>query len=166
MTIIMRIVWCMFTLGIFATLFLCPAVFAKGIMSIEYSELSAKEKLICKIPILNIVKAERLYTGRISTIGLSMLSLILSLIIRLIVVYTIPRVFVVQVITVVWFVLSLIAVLVTNMILVYMVISDANTRDFGGKLAYAIFFPLGMYYVGTFLPNEMKNLAKEEATFK
>lgn len=153
-------------LGFLTMIFYTPAIMAKGILQLDSDDLSTKDKVLCKIPIVNIAIAEKVYTGRISTIAISTIAVLAMIAIRIAVVFLLPSVFVVQVITVILFLLSLISFFITNMVFVFRVMNDADTRELTGKLLYSIVFPLGQFYIGTYLPTEMKNLAKQEEVFK
>lgn len=153
-------------LGLITMIFYTPMLYARGILSLNGNELTKTEKVISCIPVLNIIYAESMYTGKISLVGFSIASLFVSLLVRLVVVFTLPTVFIVQLITVALFLLSLIFFFVANAYAVFIVIKDSETKEGFSLLFNSIAFPLGQYYIGTHLPTIMKNLMKEEETFK
>ena len=57
-----------FVIGMLAMLFFTPAQYMKGIMQMSYGKLTVKDKVMCYIPIYNVVKAESLYTGKFSIV--------------------------------------------------------------------------------------------------
>lgn len=155
-----------FMLGFFCMMFVTPCIFARGIFKIEYDVLATSDKVISLVPILNVIKAEKLYTGKFSKTGLAAILLVVTFIVRLIIVFTLPSVYTAQLITIVLFILSIILVYVANVYIVFLVLNDADTMGLFGKIVFSAIFPLGQYYIGTYLPTVMKHFSKEEDTFK
>lgn len=155
-----------FMLGIFVMVFWTPATFARGIMVLDHEQLTSSEKVLTKIPLLNVIMAEKIYRGKASLVGISTVSLIALLGVRLLCVFMFPSVGILQLLTVTLFLLSLAASLITNIVLIWTVLTDTDATSFTTKLLLSVAFPLGQYYVGNFLPTVIKNLGKEEETFK
>jgi hypothetical protein len=166
MKIYLRFFYAFFVVGLAGLLFYTPAVFSKGILQIDHEDLTQREKVLTKIPLINVAMTERLYTGRVSSVLISTVALIVSFVVRLIAIRYATGLVAIQYITVIFFVVSLIAMLVSNMVIVFMVINDANTKSLSSTLLYAAIFPLGQVYVGYFLSRELKNIMRQEATFK
>ncbi len=155
-----------FICGILAMVFWTPATFARGIFTMEYAELSGREKVVTKIPVVNVIMAEHIYTGRISMVGIGTAAVIVMFCVRFLCVFLFPSAYVLQLVTVVLFLVSVVGFMLTNMILIWMVLTDTDVTSFFTKVALAVVFPLGQYYVGNFLPTVIKNMGKEEETFK
>lgn len=154
-----------FLLGILAITFYTPYCMAKGVQIIAYSDLSKSEKLKCMIPIYNVVNAETLYTGEFNWTLTSIGAFIATLVFRLLVVF-LEGSKVVQIISIILVLITMLGVYIANVRLVYMVIKDAEVKSAAGALLFAIILPYGQYYIGTFMPTVVKNLAKQEETFK
>ena len=155
-----------FMLGLFFMIFVTPCIFARGIFKIEYDVLAMSDKIVSAIPILNVIKAERLYTGKVSKTGVAAVFLVVAFIVRLVTVFVFPSVYIVQLITIVLLILSTTLVYVSNVFVVFLILNDADVFGVGCKIAFSIIFPIGQYYIGTYLPTVLKNFNKEEDTFK
>lgn len=155
-----------FIIGLFVMAFITPAAFAKGIYTIEYETVGIQDRLLCKIPILNICKAEKLYTGKFSVVGISYIILTVSFLLRL-VVYNIARTnAVLTLVTVTLVCLAIIFSYIANVYVVFIVIHDAHVKSLASVILYAVIFPIGQYYIGNFLAATIKSFEREEATFK
>ena len=154
-----------FLLGIFFMMFVTPAVFAKGVFLIDHGELDNSDKVKMWIPIYNVVKAESMYTGRVSFVGIGILVLFITTVIRVLAA-TFAEAYVVHILTIILFLLGIVFYYAVNVYIVFVVINDSDTKGLLGKVIYSLIFPLGQYFIGNFLPNEMKHLAKEESVFK
>lgn len=155
----------LFFIGVVSILFYTPMVFARGIFTLSYGTLSSKEKVLCYIPVYNTIKAEVEYTGKFSKIAIATAMLLVSVLVRVIC-YFFFRNSTVILITVLFFLLSAVIYLISNMWLVFMVIADARIMPVWNTLLWAIVYPLGQYYIGTYLPVALKHAELEEETFK
>lgn len=155
-----------FLIGLFSLIFVTPYFFSRGIYTLEYGTITGLDKLVCAIPILNIIKSEKLYTGKFSKVGLSTIIFVVSVLVRLLAVFTFTDNFYIQITTVLFFAISIVLSYFMNVLLVYRVLNDAGTVGFIGKMLYSLSFPIGQYYIGSYLPTTVKNFKKEEDTFK
>ena len=151
-----------FIIGMLAMLFFTPAQYMKGIMQMSYGKLTVKDKVVCYIPIYNVVKAESLYTGKFSIVLIAILSVMAFTSLRLVVVFTLPAVTFIQYISVIVFLLSLVFYYGANVYAVFIVVHDAAIK---GCMFRSILFPLGQYYIGNHMNVVVKNTIREERTF-
>lgn len=151
-----------FLIGILAMMFYTPAKYMQGIIKLSYGDITTGEKIRSFIPIYNLCKAERLYTGRVSIAGISAITLILTLGLRIVTVFLLPSIRGVQIVTVILFLLSILFVYCANVYIVFIVFKDAGVK---GGWWRAILFPIGQYYIGTYLNNVIKHEVEKEETF-
>ena len=76
-----------FMLGMFFLIFYTPYLYCKGIFTMEYGTISLKDKITCMLPIINVCKAEHLYTGKVSKVGLSSIVFTFTVILRFVAIY-------------------------------------------------------------------------------
>ena len=155
-----------FVVGLFAMFFYTPVKYAMGVFRIAYGDLNRDEKFKCCIPIYNVISAESLYTGKISVIMLATAFCVIATVMRVIAIYMDSSNYALQTVTVIVFVVSLLFVYIANVYSVFIVLKDAGTGSLVSNLFKAILFPLGQYYIGTYLVTIIKNMRVGESTFK
>lgn len=155
-----------FFVGLIAMLFITPARYAQGIFKLEYGELSPADKVKSWIPLYNITKSESLYTGKFSLILVSTIAFLVSLGIRFTCVFLAPSVLPVQLASILLLFIMLLFWYGSNFYAVFIVLNDSGTASILSCIMRSVFFPLGQYYIGTYLATVMKNYAKKEAVFK
>ena len=155
-----------FFVGLIAMLFITPAKYAQGIFKLEYGELSLADKVKSWIPIYNITKSELLYTGKFSLILVSTITFLVSLGIRFACVFLAPSVLPVQLASILLLFIMFLFWYGSNFYAVFIVLNDSGTASILACILRSLFFPLGQYYIGTYLATVMKNYAKKEAVFK
>ena len=155
-----------FFVGLIAMLFITPARYAQGIFKLEYGELSPADKVKSWIPLYNITKSESLYTGKFSLILVSTIAFLVSLGIRFTCVFLAPSVLPVQLVSILLLFIMLLFWYGSNFYAVFIVLNDSGTASILSCIMRSLFFPLGQYYIGTYLATVMKNYAKKEAVFK
>lgn len=155
-----------FVIGLVFALFIAPVYFMRGVLTLEYGELSKRDKLLSLVPVLNVGIAETTYTGKkVSFIVLFTVMSVLTFISRFLLVgFMVTSVFV-HYISIIGFFLSVILMYLANVVLVYKIINDAGTKSIVASVLNALLFPLGQYYIGTTLNSEVKWLMKQEDTF-
>ena len=156
----------MFMLGIFFVLFYCPFSITKGITKIAYKEFRVKDVLLAVVPVLNICVAEKRYKGKIGFTAYATIVTFLLLIIRLITVFAAPAGSLVIYITSYLTIAAIILLYIANAALVFIVLHDANTNPLWQIITFSVLYPIGMYYIGTYLPGVMRQFENEVNTFK
>ena len=152
-------------IGLFAIVFYCPYLFSKGICLMEYGWFSRDDKIKSMIPLYNVIHGEKVYTGKFPITGLSFVILVVSLILRFIVIFTMPENVTVNSFTAMLFIICTFFYMISHMILVFRVLNDSGVVGIIKKIFLTIIFPMGMYYIGVFLPPAVADSMKDEETF-
>lgn len=152
--------------GILAILFLTPYMMACGISKME-DDLTITERLLCAIPIFNIIRAERKYYGGFRFVTYSTAYLVVIFLVRVwfIVINSTPIPTLGQ-ITVILMWVGILAFVVANMIFVFTVIHDADAVRGVKLVLLTVFYMFGQYYIGTMLANVIRHMQEREATFR
>ena len=155
----------LFYIGIFigaiCMIFFTPMKYTQGIYLLEYGTLTAKDRLLSFVPLVNIIKAENIYTGRVSNVGISTVLFILMTVLRVIVATFYTEHFSLQLITVFLFVMSILVMYIMNVCSVFIVLNDAGVGCLFSRILYSLVFPVGQYYIGAFVPTIVKNMEAE-----
>lgn len=151
-----------FLVGILAMLFYTPAKFMQGICKLSYGDLTAKEKVMSYIPFYNVIKAEHIYTGRMSSIGIASVAVVIAFIARFGAIFYLTDNRNMQIVTILFVLCALMAWYLCNAITVFMVLHDASLP---GYIWRSILFPFGQFYIGSYMNAVIKNMEKEEGTF-
>ena len=150
--------------GVLAMAFYTPYILCKGIHILAYESIDLKDKVLYFIPIFNVIKGERLYTGKLPTVGIATIAFIVLFLLRLAEAFIgVPNTL--ALVTIVLLMIALLAMYVTNFILVFRILKDADVNGIGTIAVLSFFYPLGQYYIGTWLPRVLKNSLKDEQTF-
>lgn len=155
-----------FFVGLIAMIFITPAKYAQGIFKLEFGELERLDKIKSWIPLYNVAKSETIYTGHISMVLLGTILFIVSFCLRLVCVFVFSSLMTVQIASITFMFLMLLFWYGANFYTVFIVLKDSGTSSIMGCIMRSMFFPLGQYYIGTYLVTVMKNSAKREAVFK
>lgn len=154
------------TVGVLAMLFYTPVIFSKTIFNLEYGDcLSAKEKRTIMIPVWNVVQAEKLYRGSSSSIGICNIVFVCAIVFRLVCFTMFRSVGILTLVSVILLLASFFSILLANGIFVFSVLYDAKVNTLSSCVLLSVVFPLGQYYVGTFMNTVIKNMNKEEEVF-
>ncbi len=152
--------------GILAMLFWTPALMSMGISKLESEKLSSTERILCCIPIFNIIRAEWKYYGKPRGVFVSTLLLFVGVALRVYLWYNFYTnefvgtisIFIFWAVVVIW--------IACNCIFVYTVIHDAQALAGGKLIFYSIAFPFGQYFIGSYLGNVVRHMKQREDTFK
>jgi carbon starvation protein CstA len=151
--------------GLLAIMFWTPALMSMGISKME-GEISGGERVICCIPIVNIIRSEYKYFGRLRLVTFSTIFVILISVFRVGVWYKYYQNVTLGTVSIVLFWAALAFWIVSNMMFVYTVIHDADALRGAKLLFYTIAFPFGQYFIGAYLPNIIRHAQAKEDTFK
>ena len=153
-------------IGVLAMLFFTPYCMSIGISKLG-DDVTMQERILCAIPIFNIIRAELKYYGRIGFATIGNIFLIIMIAVRcvfiLVLSVTSP---IVGNVTLILLWVSLALYVISQMVFVYNVINDAQVTTTGKRILMSIFYPFGQYYVGNYLANVMKHLQEKQETFK
>lgn len=151
--------------GLFAMLFFTPFMFAKGVSRLE-GELTAGEYILCMIPFLNTIRAEKKYLGRIGLHCIATIIMIVGVAVRVLQWKYMYSNITLGLICMAIFWLSLLLFVISNIVLVYTIINDANATKGAKLLILAVAYPFGQYYIGAYLVNVIRHMQEQESTFK
>lgn len=151
--------------GLFAIMFWTPALMSMGVSKFE-GDLTVGEKILCCIPIFNIIRAEKKYYGKFRVVTWSTIIMVLAIIFRFVTWYKMYENVTVGTIGIVLFWGTIALWLIANMIFVYNVINDAQALTGGKLILYSIAFPFGQYFVGNYLANVVRHMQAKEDAFK
>ncbi len=151
--------------GLIGMLWYCPYCMARGICALE-DKPTFKEKLICSIPIFNIMYGEKRYFGKIKLCTISVLIMIIAFATRIFIWKYQYNNYTLGVASMAFLAVALLFFLIVNAIFVRTVISDSGAVADGAATLFAILLPYGQYYIGKFLVGIVKSNAKKGDTFK
>lgn len=147
-------------------LFWTPFQMTKGVLKMENDKLTPGQIVLCLIPGFNTIMAEKKYYGKFSLMFYSFFIMWIGTAIRL-AAYTINRTNeMLYTVTVIIFIASWIFRYVANVKFVFNVINDANAMETWKMWVFSFIYPLGQYYVGSFLSIVIKNQMKKAGAFK
>lgn len=151
--------------GLIAMMFWTPALMAMGISKFE-GDLSVGERIICCIPLVNVIRAEVKYYGKIRLVTIATFAFIIASIFRVFAWWNMYENVTIGTVSIVLFWATLALWAIANMVFVYNVINDAAALRGGKLLLFSVAFPFGQYYVGTYLANVIRHMQSKEDTFK
>jgi hypothetical protein len=131
----------------------------------ELGEMSIQYKILAMVPIVNVCVAERMYYGRLSRVGIMTGGMIGLLMARFAVIFLAPTVSWIQIVTTILLLAAVMICFAGNAILVFSILNDADVFGLGKKLVYSLFFPIGQYYIGAYLPNVVSKIKDTEEVF-
>lgn len=151
--------------GLIAMLFWTPYMMAKGISSYE-GKPGLKEKILCAIPILNMVRSEIKYYGKIKLVTISSIFAIAAITVRFYVWWNFYGNVTAGIISIAVFYVAILLYVLSNIVFVYKVISDADALRGFKLILFSVAFPFGQYFIGSFLSNIVKHNMEQEDTFR
>lgn len=151
--------------GLIGMLLWTPYLMCRGVNSLE-GELTITDKILCAIPLFNVMRAEKKYYGKISLVTISIVTFFIGFAIRFFTWRYMYQNATIGTITYFLFWAVILFYFFSNMKFVFNVINDAKATAGVSLFALTIFYPFGQYYVGTYLGNVMKAMQRKEKTFK
>lgn len=155
-------------IGLLAMLLYTPYLMCKGIMVLdsEDGKLPFNKKVMCSIPIYNVIRAEITYYGKVKTVSISYILLLVCSVLRVFLWWNYYNNVALGTMSIILFYAALIFWFVSNMIFTYAVINDAKALTGFKLFLFSFAFPFGQYYIGTILVNIVRRMIKQEDTFK
>jgi hypothetical protein len=151
--------------GVLALIFFTPFVMARGISKLD-KRSGAGNFILCMIPIVNVIRAEKIYYGRVKLLGVSSILLVIVTALRFAVWFNFYDNIILGTGSFVLFWVSVVLYAAANMIFVYTVIHDADALRGFKLFLFTIAFPFGQYYIGAYLNNVIAHNMAREDTFK
>lgn len=151
--------------GVLCMIFVTPYYMAKGIVWIGDDEFPIGKRIICMIPIVNLIYAEIKYYGRIGITTISDITLIIGVAFRVIAwryMYSNVTIGTIS-IFVFWGVFAF--YFIANMLFVWTVLKDADACVASKRFFYSLLYPLGQIFIGTNMVKLIRNRDKEVGTF-
>lgn len=153
-------------IGILAMIFFTPGMMCKGISKMLYGDDEpGGSKLLNWVPFLNMIRAEKIYYGKLHLVSIATLLLLVMFPTRILVWRFMYSNTTLGLIT--YFGLFAVAgfFILANMIFVFNVLHDADVM-YGVKLGvFAVLYPFGQYWIGAYLNNVIKHINNEKETF-
>lgn len=152
--------------GMFMMLFVTPAYMAMGVKRMnEERKLTFGEKVACCIPFVNMIKAEIDYYGHIKLYTISLIVNIITTAQRIYTLFYMREQATICTVSVIVFIIGWLFTYIANMVFVYDIITVAGNESRSKAFLNALIYPIGQYYVGTTLPNVVRNTQKQAETF-
>ena len=151
--------------GVLAIMFWTPAMLSMGVSKFE-GDLTIGERILCCIPIFNVIRAEVKYYGKLHFVSISTILLLIVTVVRIIAWWNFYTNVKLGTVTVIALLVVVALWLIANMLFVYNVIHDADAVRGFKLILLTVFFPFGQYYIGAYLSNVIKHMQEKEATFK
>ena len=151
--------------GVLAMLLWTPAMLSMGVSKFE-GDLTVGERVLCCIPIFNVIRAEIKYYGKLHFVSISIILLLIVTVVRVIVWWNFYTNVTLGTATVIALLVAVALWLIANMLFVYNIIHDADAVRGFKLILLTVFFPFGQYYIGAYLSNVVKHMQEKEATFK
>lgn len=153
-----------FLIGILAILFYTPYKMARGISKLASMDYGANT-LLCMIPLVNIIRAEKQYFGKISIVTISTIAAVVSFGLRLITLFFMIDNVPICTASVGLMIAAFLFMIFANMRFVFIVINDADAMS-GFKLwLFTLLYPFGQWYIGTYICTVIANKQRFVETF-
>lgn len=151
-----------FLMGLVAMFVIAPKEVYRGIMLIQYGSLTKDDKAKSWIPVYNIVKAESTYTGKVSSIFISFVVLLVLVVLRFVCVGLLSEAVLLNGITGLCAYVGVLVFYGSMVVFNFRVLNDAGCVSFLKMLFLALIVPVGQDYIGKWLPQLIKHSIKEE----
>lgn len=153
--------------GILFILFYTPFVFTKGIIKMDYGVLRKSDYIKSAIPVYNISLAESIFFGnKVSSLAITSSISIVSIVARFVAIFYFYESEMAQIVTVIIMVVAIIALYINNAIIMFRIMYISDVISIPKCIVFAILFPIGQVYVGTYISNLIKNTKKSKEVFK
>lgn len=153
--------------GLLCMIFYTPVLLCNGVLNLSAMDRDdIKFKPISLIPIVNTIYAEYSYFGKI---GFTTIMTIINLIViplRLGIWYFAYSEGTLAVVTMYAVLIALTLLFLANCVLVFIILKDSNTLEMWKVIGFALFFPVGQWYIGKCLGNTIRHINKLRATFQ
>ena len=140
---------------------------AKGVnkLYLESDSLTIGEKLLCFIPLFNIVRAEKQWYNKFFLNFFALILTVLCTAFRVAVFMTMRDNEVLTIVSIFAFIAAWIFFFIAQMVFVWQVLTDSDAMTFGKRLLFTIAFPFGQYFIGTSLGNVIRYKQKMASQF-
>lgn len=143
--------------GVLLIIFYVPYLLAKGLTQICYDKkLTGGQQVKCAIPIYNVFYADLTYYGKLSLPSWAFIAVVVVIIGRVLqwlFLYDASEILTQVMVVAVWAVLAF--WWIANAINSFMIMKDSTVVPVGKAIIFSIIFPLGYFYIGSYLVNVM-----------
>lgn len=140
-----------FTFGILAILFVCPYMLCKGILLMNEEDFSGGVRLKAMLPLFNICYAERQYGRSFPVVGLFTILTTITFIINVVLMFTMQDNIMLRFVFLMLFMVVLVIGYILSCVFTASIISATDELYGLKKIFYILFFPMGYYYIGSYL---------------
>ena len=151
--------------GIIAILFVTPYMMSVGIASLE-GKVSIGERLLSAIPVLNITRAEKRYYSKPGLVTISIIAFVIMAIARVATWWFMYSNVPVCTASVIGLYLSIVFYFIANMKFVWDVLNDTDAMSGFKKLLFTLAFPIGQYFICSYIATIVKKQLKQEGVFQ
>lgn len=146
-------------IGLVALIFITPVYYAMGVYEISYKGKPVGSELVqCIVPVWNVSYAQGLYDGGKSYI-ITQIFLILACIFEG-VCLGFDLGYVLNIVSLGVLALAVLAFIIQAIYCTFIVINDTKACSLPKTILMAVFYPIGQYYIGAFLPKAVENMNK------
>lgn len=151
--------------GVLAMLLWTPFLMSRGVSKLD-NRSGPVDTALCAIPFLNLARAEKIYYGKFRLMTISPVVLIVSVTLRVLIWRNAYDNVILGTASIIMFWVSIIFYFVSNMLFVYTVLHDARVMSIYKLIIFAVAYPFGQYYIGSYLANVIRHMQEREATFR
>ena len=153
-------------IGVLAMIFWTPYMMAIGIAKLNQEDVTWGLRFKCFIPVYNIIKAEVDYYGKMKWLSIATLAFLFSCVAKVFTWLFVHSNVTVNLITTLLVMILFVFQLIMNMVFVYIVIHESDALPPIKTIVFAIAYPIGQYYIGSYVATVVKNNRNREETFK
>lgn len=151
--------------GVIFMIFWTPFLMAKGIQQLEVERLSVGETVMCLIPLFNIIRAEKMFYGKIGLCFWGIILSIVGIVARVAAIMINRENVILFYITLALFIIGFLVAYISNVRFVYTVIKKSNALTTGKRWLFSLIYPMGQWFIGNYLANILKNQKKIKDVF-
>lgn len=151
--------------GVIFMVFWTPFLMAKGIQKLEVERLSVGETIMCLIPLFNIIRAEKMFYGKIGLCFWGIVLSIVGVVARVAAIMVNRENAILYYITLALFIIGFLVAYISNVRFVYTVIKKSNALTTGKRWLFSLLYPMGQWFIGNYLANILKNQKKIKDVF-
>ena len=151
--------------GVIFMVFWTPFLMARGIQKLEVERLSVGETVMCLIPLFNIIRAEKMFYGKIGLCFWGIVLSIVGIVARVAAIMVNRENVILYYITLALFIIGFLVAYISNVRFVYTVIKKSNALTTGKRWLFSLLYPMGQWFIGNYLASILKNQKKIKDVF-
>ena len=153
--------------GLILMLFWTPYLLAKGVNKLSSGEdkLSFGEHFLCALPLVNTIRAEVQWFGKIAFHTIATFLMIAFTAFRIVVYMKMFDNKTMTQVSIYCFIAGAVLFILSHMFLVWRIMSDSDDNATVKSIIFGILFPFGQYYIGNYLGNVVRHNQKKVRQF-